>query len=63
MREIPRAELEERHQLDLGIACAYHGCGAQVGCECRDVKAGMVHFQRRIQRLLADQADSTIPTG
>ena len=55
LSEISRAELEERHRLDLGIACPYRGCGAGAGEGCRDVIVGAVHFQRRVRRLLSEQ--------
>jgi hypothetical protein len=40
------------HEKDLLIACPKKGCRAAVGVECKDTEPGIVHFGRRLTRLL-----------
>lgn len=39
----------ESHALDLTVPC---GCGAGPGVECRGARPGVVHFGRRVDRML-----------
>lgn len=47
-------EALSQHQKDLVIPCPVKLCSALEGEECRghDVKKGIVHFGRRVKRLL-----------
>jgi len=40
------------HCLDLVLDCPAKGCGAGAGQECRGLDSGIVHFGRRLLRLL-----------
>lgn len=40
------------HQKDLLLPCPAKQCGAAAGAECVALDTGIVHFGRRLQRLL-----------
>ncbi len=40
------------HQKDLLLSCPHIECQADEGAECKGTKRGIVHFPRRLTRLL-----------
>lgn len=47
----------QQHAFDLAIACPTRRCGAGITEECKDpqLKPGVVHFARRLRRMLAER--------
>jgi hypothetical protein len=41
------------HAVDLQIPCPARGCLVRAGKECKGLRPGIVHFGRRLKRLLA----------
>lgn len=52
-----REQHGEQHALDLAIPCPTRRCGAGVAEECNDpqLKPGVVHFARRLKRMLSER--------
>lgn len=51
-RKLPTVD-SDAHLADLAVDCPARGCGAVVGAECVGTAPGIVHFGRRLKRLLA----------
>ena len=47
-----RPRLPTMHEVDLQIRCPARDCLRGVGKECKGTKPGIVHFARRLKRLL-----------
>ena len=45
----------EQHALDLAIPCPARKCGAAETEECKGQKPGVVHFARRLKRMLSER--------
>lgn len=46
---------KQTYRLDLATACPAKGCLAPVGRECKKLSPGIVHFGRRMKRLLIEK--------
>ena len=44
--------ITDEHEKDLLVRCPNKGCEALKGAECKHTDPGIVHFGRRIRRLL-----------
>jgi hypothetical protein len=44
----------QRYVLDIAAPCPAKGCHAAQWVPCKDLDVGVVHFGRRLQRLLRD---------
>ena len=51
-RKLPIVD-PDAHLADLAVNCPARGCGAVVGVECVGTAPEIVHFGRRLKRLLA----------
>lgn len=50
---ITKRQAAEMHRKDLTIPCPAKGCRAAAGKECKKLEPGIVHFGRRLKRLLS----------
>ena len=56
MRDARRAA----YVADLAIPCPSTACFAEAGQECKGLRTGIVHFARRLKRLLAEKRPDLI---
>lgn len=45
---------KQEHQLDIAVQCPAKKCLAKSGKECKSLNVGIVHFGRRLKRLMVE---------